>query len=39
VKEWRGASGGSGDSNGNIGWGLTGEVVGGMEEVGVNYDM
>lgn len=39
VKEWKGASGGSGDSNGNIGWGLTGEVVGGMEEVGVNYDM
>lgn len=38
VKEWKGVSGGSGDGNGNLGWGFTGEVVGGMEEIGVNYD-
>lgn len=38
VKDYRGVSGGSGDGSGNLAWGFGGEVVGGMEEVAVNYD-
>ena len=38
MKEYRGVSGGSGDGSGNLAWGFEGDVVGGMEEVAVNYD-
>lgn len=38
MKDYRGVSGGSGDGSGNLAWGFGGDVVGGMEEVAVNYD-
>ena len=38
IKDFRGVSGKSGDSSGDIGWGMGGEVVGLFPEVMVNYD-
>ena len=38
IKEWKGVSAASGDSNGNISWGLDPDVVGMFPEVEVNYD-
>lgn len=38
IKDYRGVSGKSGDSSGNIGWGFAPEVVGSFPEVEVNYD-
>lgn len=39
IKEWKGVKGSSGDSAGNISFGLTPEVVGMFPEIEVNYDM
>jgi large subunit ribosomal protein L5 len=39
IKDWKGAKGSSGDSSGNITFGLTPEAVGLFPEVEVNYDM
>ncbi|KAH0537376.1 hypothetical protein FGG08_005818 [Glutinoglossum americanum] len=39
IKDWKGAKGSSGDSSGNISFGLTPEAVGLFPEVEVNYDM
>ncbi|KAI9784970.1 MAG: hypothetical protein M1839_001166 [Geoglossum umbratile] len=39
IKDWKGAKGSSGDSSGNISFGLTPETVGLFPEVEVNYDM
>ncbi|KAH0559516.1 hypothetical protein GP486_003973 [Trichoglossum hirsutum] len=39
IKDWKGAKGSSGDSSGNIAFGLTPEAVGLFPEVEVNYDM
>lgn len=38
VKEWSGVSGGSGDGNGDLGFGFGPDVVGMFPEVEVNYD-
>ncbi|MCJ1386863.1 hypothetical protein MMC17_009991, partial [Xylographa soralifera] len=38
IKEWRGLKGSSGDGAGNLGLGLSAEVVGAWPEVEVNYD-
>ena len=38
IKEWRGMRGSSGDGAGNLGCGLSAEVVGAWPEVEVNYD-
>ncbi|MCJ1283016.1 hypothetical protein MMC26_002343 [Xylographa opegraphella] len=38
IKEWRGLKGSSGDGAGNLGLGLSEEVVGAWPEVEVNYD-
>lgn len=38
IKEYEGVSGGSGDGNGNIAMGFSGEVVGLFPEIEVNYD-
>ena len=38
IKDYKGVSGSSGDSSGDIGWGFGPEVVGGFPEVEVNYD-
>lgn len=39
IKDWKGVKGSSGDSSGNITFGLTGEEVALFPEVEVNYDM
>lgn len=39
IKEWKGVSGTSGDSNGNISFGLSRDAVAFYPEVEVNYDM
>jgi large subunit ribosomal protein L5 len=39
VKEWKGVKGSSGDSSGNISFGLTSEAVAAFPEVECNYDM
>lgn len=39
IKEYKGVSGGSGDGNGNIGWGYGPEVVGLFPEIEINYDL
>lgn len=39
IKDWKGVRGSSGDSSGNLAFGLTGEEVGLFPEVEVNYDM
>ena len=39
IKDWKGVKGTSGDSSGNITFGLTGEEVALFPEVEVNYDM
>ncbi|KAF2175288.1 ribosomal protein L5 [Zopfia rhizophila CBS 207.26] len=39
IKEWKGVSGTSGDSSGNISFGLTPDVVSLFPEIEVNYDM
>ncbi|KAI9805127.1 MAG: hypothetical protein M1825_000961 [Sarcosagium campestre] len=39
LKDWRGVSGSSGDSSGNITFGLTPEAVSLFPEIEVNYDM
>jgi len=39
IKDWRGVKGSSGDSSGNISFGLTNEAVALFPEVEVNYDM
>ena len=39
IKDWSGVSGGSGDSSGNISFGLSPEAVSLFPEVEVNYDM
>lgn len=38
IKDWKGVKGNSGDRSGNLGIGLSPEVVGGWPEVEVNYD-
>lgn len=38
IKEYKGVSGRSGDSSGDIGWGFSPEIVGGFPEVEINYD-
>lgn len=38
IKEYKGVSGKSGDSSGNIAWGFGPETVGTFPEVEVNYD-
>lgn len=39
IKDWRGVKGSSGDSSGNLAFGLTGEDIALFPEVEVNYDM
>ena len=39
IKEYKGASGGSGDGSGNLAFGFSSETVGGFPEIEVNYDM
>lgn len=39
IKDWKGVKGSSGDSSGNIAFGLTAEEVALFPEVEVNYDM
>lgn len=39
IKDWRGVKGSSGDSSGNLSFGLQPEVVGLFPEIEVNYDM
>lgn len=39
IKEWKGVSGASGDSNGNISFGLEPDAVASYPEIEVNYDM
>ncbi|KAF2721330.1 ribosomal protein L5 [Polychaeton citri CBS 116435] len=39
LKDWKGVKGSSGDSSGNIAFGLTGEEVATFPEIEVNYDM
>lgn len=39
IKEWPGVAGSSGDSSGNISFGLTPEAVAAYPEIEVNYDM
>lgn len=39
IKDWRGVKGSSGDTSGNLAFGLTGEEVALFPEVEVNYDM
>ena len=39
IKDWRGVKGSSGDSSGNLAFGLTQEDVALFPEVEVNYDM
>lgn len=39
IKEWKGIKGSSGDSSGNITFGLTPEAVALFPEIEVNYDM
>ena len=39
IKDWPGVSGGSGDSSGNISFGLTPDALSLFPEVEVNYDM
>ncbi|KXT01417.1 hypothetical protein AC578_9536 [Pseudocercospora eumusae] len=39
IKDWKGVKGSSGDSSGNIAFGLTGEEVALFPEIEVNYDM
>ncbi|KAK5165636.1 hypothetical protein LTR04_001146 [Oleoguttula sp. CCFEE 6159] len=39
IKDWKGVRGSSGDSSGNISFGLSGESVALFPEVEVNYDM
>ena len=39
IKDWRGVKGSSGDTSGNIAFGLTSEEVAMFPEVEVNYDM
>ncbi len=38
IKEYKGVSGSSGDSSGDIGWGFSPEIVGAFPEVEINYD-
>ena len=38
IKDWDGVKGSSGDSSGNITFGLSGEAVGTFPEISVNYD-
>lgn len=38
IKEYKGVSGGSGDTSGNISFGLTPEEVGYFPEIEMNYD-
>lgn len=38
IKEFKGVSGGSGDGNGNLGWGFGSDVVGMFPEIEINYD-
>ncbi|KAK0512925.1 hypothetical protein JMJ35_004942 [Cladonia borealis] len=38
IKEYKGVSGRSGDSSGDIGWGFSPEIVGAFPEVEINYD-
>lgn len=38
IKEYKGVSGGSGDGNGNLGFGLSKEMVGTFPEIEINYD-
>lgn len=38
IKDYKGVSGTSGDSSGNLTWGLSAEVVGLFPEIMVNYD-
>ena len=39
MKDWKGIKGSTGDSSGNLAFGLTGEQVALFPEVEVNYDM
>ncbi len=39
IKDWKGVKGSSGDSSGNISFGLTPEAVALFPEIEVNYDM
>lgn len=39
IKDWRGVKGSSGDTSGNLAFGLTGDEVALFPEVEVNYDM
>lgn len=39
IRDWKGVKGSSGDSSGNIAFGLTGEEVALFPEIEVNYDM
>lgn len=38
IREWKGVKGSSGDDNGNISFGLGGDVVAMFPEIEVNYD-
>ena len=38
IKDWKGIPGSSGDGSGNLGFGLSPEIVGGFPEIEVNYD-
>jgi len=38
IKDYKGASGGSGDGSGNLAFGFTSETVGMFPEIEVNYD-
>lgn len=38
IKEFKGVSGSSGDSNGDISFGLSNDVVGMFPEIEINYD-
>lgn len=39
IKEWKGAKGSSGDSSGNIAFGLPADAVATYPEIEINYDM
>ncbi|PUU73344.1 ribosomal protein L5 domain-containing protein [Tuber borchii] len=39
IKDWKGVAGGSGDSSGNITFGMSSEAVSMFPEIEVNYDM
>ena len=38
IKDYKGVSGKTGDSSGNLTWGMTSEAVGMFPEIMVNYD-